>query len=113
MTADAPPAPSLQTWKPSSNPVTIRVCSGLSALAAAERPESVVTYVRGARARDLLVGLGRRELALTHEAFDALPRSTAAEHLRALLVHHNALPSRGDDSIARFKSWLTTRLGRV
>lgn len=85
----------------------------VGALAAAERPESVVTYVRGAKARDLLVRLGRRELALTHEAFDALPRSTAAEHLRALLVHHNALPSRGDDSIARFKSWLTTRLAEL
>jgi len=83
------------------------------ALAAAERPESVLAYMRGAKAKELLLSLGRRELPLTHDAFDALPRSTAAEHLRALLVHHDVLPRRGDDSIARFKSWLALRLAEL
>jgi hypothetical protein len=69
--------------------------------------------MRGTKAKELLASLGRRELPLTHEAFDALPRSTAAEHLRSLLVHHNALPPRGDDSIARFKTWLAMRLAAL
>ncbi|MBX9719216.1 MAG: hypothetical protein K2X36_10305 [Microbacteriaceae bacterium] len=80
------------------------------ALVAVERPESLITYTRGARARELLTRIGCRELALTHDAFDALPRSTAAEHLRALLTHHGVLPNRGSDPVARFKTWLAERL---
>lgn len=38
-----------------------------------------------------------------HDAFDSLPRSTAAEHLRALLMHHGMLPRRGPEAVARFE----------
>ena len=85
----------------------------IAALVDAERPESLITYTRGARARDLLTRIGSRDLALTHEAFDALPRSTAAEHLRALLAHHGVLADRGSDPVARFKTWLAGRLGTL
>ncbi len=83
------------------------------ALASAQRPASILSYMRGARANKLLVSLGRRELPMTHDAFDALPRSPAVEHLRALLVHHKAMPPRGNESIARFKSWLAIRLATL
>ena len=79
-------------------------------LADAERPESIYTYTRGAKARELLTAIGERRLALRHEAFDALPRSTAAEHLRALLMHHRMLPQRGPEPVARFEHWLAQKL---
>lgn len=79
-------------------------------LADAERPESIYTYMRGAKARELLTAIGERRLALRHDAFDALPRSTAAEHLRALLMHHGMLPQRGPEPLARFERWLSQKL---
>ena len=85
----------------------------IAALVDAERPESLITYTRGAKARDLLTRIGSRELDLTHTAFDALPRSTAAEHLRALLTHHGVLPDRGSDPVAVFKTWLAGRLSTL
>ncbi|WP_422933117.1 hypothetical protein [Sinomonas sp. P47F7] len=75
------------------------------------RPESIYTYMRpGTKARDLLEAIGNRTLALTHEAFDALPRSTAAEHLRALLVHHRMMAARGNENLARFEQWIAARI---
>ncbi|WP_292681120.1 hypothetical protein [Microbacterium sp. SCN 69-37] len=85
----------------------------ITALVDAERPESLITYTRGAKARDLLTRIGSRELDLTHAAFDALPSSTAAEHLRALLTHHGVLPNRGSDPVAAFKTWLAGRLSTL
>ena len=74
------------------------------------RPESTYTYLRGARARALFEATGDRRLALTHEGFDALPRSTAAERLRALLVHHRMMPYCGNETLARFEQWTTLPL---
>lgn len=75
------------------------------------RPESIYTYMRpGTKARDLLEAIGNRTLPLTHEAFDALPRSTAAEHLRALLIHHRMMPGRGNERLAHFEQWLTAKI---
>ncbi|MDT0143676.1 hypothetical protein [Microbacterium sp. PRC9] len=85
----------------------------VNALASADRPESIISYLRGRRANDLLARIGNRQLALTHEALDALPRSTAAEHIRALLIHHGALPRRGSEPVARFRLWLTARLAQL
>ncbi|MFI7481957.1 hypothetical protein ACH9EU_08765 [Kocuria sp. M1R5S2] len=83
----------------------------IKVFAGTQRPESVYTYMRpGTRARALLEAIGARKLALTHEAFDRLPRSTAVEHLRALVVHHRMMPARGNETLARFEHWLATRI---
>ncbi|ANG86740.1 hypothetical protein A8L33_10360 [Microbacterium aurantiacum] len=79
----------------------------------ADRPESIYTYMRGAKARELLTAIGERRLTLRHDAFDALPRSTAAEHLRALLMHHGMLPQRGPEPVARFERWLAQKLAAI
>lgn len=80
-------------------------------LAGGERPESIYTYMRtGTKARALLEAIGDRELALTQDAFDQLPRSKAVEHLRALLAHHRMMPDRGNETLVRFEQWLATRI---
>lgn len=76
----------------------------------AKRPESVYTYMRGVKARELLTAFGERRLAIRHDAFDELARSAAAEHLRALLMHHGMLPQRGPEPHARFERWLSRKL---
>jgi hypothetical protein len=83
----------------------------ISLLTEAGRPESIYTYMRpGTRARELLNSIGDRTLPLTHEAFDALPRSTAAEHLRYLLMHHRIMPGRGNEKLVRFEQWLASKI---
>lgn len=82
----------------------------IDVLTSTERPESTYTYLRGARARALFEAIGDRRLPLTHAGFDALPHSTAAEHLRAMLVHHRMLPSRGNETLVRFEQWIATRI---
>ena len=78
------------------------------------RPESIYIYMRpGTKARQLLEMIGNRNLALTHEAFDELPSSTAAEHLRALLIHHRMMPERGNENLARFEQWITARVASL
>jgi len=74
-------------------------------------PGRIYTYMRpGTKARGLLEAIGERTIALTHEAFGALPRSGAVEHLRALLVHHRKMPARGNETLARFEQWLAARI---
>lgn len=86
----------------------------ISLLTETGRPESIYTYMRrGTKARALLEAIGDRTLPLTHEAFDALPRSTAAEHLRALLAHHRMMPGRGNENLTRFEQWLATRISNL
>ena len=75
----------------------------------AERPESIYTWKRGIGASALLTRLGTRELAISHEAFDALPASNAVEHLRETLTHHGMLPPR-DRQLAAFERWLEKRI---
>lgn len=67
----------------------------------------------GTKARTLLEAIGDRRLALTHDAFDQLPSSRAAEHLRALLVHHRMMPARGNETLARFEQWIATRIASL
>ena len=67
----------------------------------------------GTQARELLNAIGDRTLPLTHEAFDALPRSAAAEHLRYLLMHHRIMPGRGNETLVRFEQWLATKISNL
>lgn len=76
----------------------------------APRPESIYTWMRGKAAHQLLASIGSRDLALTHEAFDALGASNSVEHLRAILVHNAMLPERGQEPFVRFERSVEDRL---
>ena len=73
-------------------------------LAAAERPSTVLTWLKRSEAVAVLAGLGSGTLALTHEALDELPAAKAVEHLRAVLVATGALPAR-DEQMAQLERW--------
>lgn len=93
-----------------NDPPDLRLKRLVHVLCDVERPASIGTWVRGDAAAALLTAVGRRELDLEHDAFDALPRSNAIEHLRSLLVAHGMLPSRGDVDLARFDIWVEQRM---
>lgn len=95
--------------KPSSPP-DLRIRRLIDTLAGSRRPESIHTWMRGAHPKALLAMIGNRELDLTHEAFDALPPSSAVEHLREILVHHRMLPTGEDRHLRNFERWLSRRL---
>jgi hypothetical protein len=63
--------------------------------------------MRGAKAKELLTGLGTRDIGLSHAAFDALPPSHAVEYLRELLIHYGMPPER-DRQLAALERWLAT-----
>lgn len=52
----------------------------INVLTEVERPESIYTWMRGENPQELLVGLGTRNMALTHDSFDALPGNRSVEH---------------------------------
>ena len=82
----------------------------VAVLCSVERPASLLTWMRSPAPRALLTSIGQRALALEHQAFDALPRSNAVEHLRSILVAHGMLPERGHVDLARFDLWVDRRL---
>jgi hypothetical protein len=84
----------------------------LTALCGAQRPESILTWLRRAGVRDLLGRLATGEIPLSHEALDKEPNSLRAEHVRSLLTHHNLLPDR-DHYLALFERWLISKLEAV
>ena len=92
-----------------NTPPDLRLKRLVAVFANAERPESIYTWKRGIGASALLTRLGTRELAISHEAFDALPASNAVEHLRETLTHHGMLPPR-DRQLAAFERWLEERI---
>jgi hypothetical protein len=65
--------------------------------------------MRGTNTKELLTGIGTRDLALSHKACDAFPASRSVEYLRELLIHHGMLPDR-DRQLAAFEQWLATRI---
>lgn len=93
-----------------NDPSDLRLHRLIRELASTDRPRSAMSWMRLPAPRALLDKIGDRSLALDHTAFDALPPSPAVEHLREMLTHHHILPSRGDVRLARFASWLDTRL---
>ncbi|MHA7288012.1 site-specific integrase [Arthrobacter sp. MDT3-44] len=94
------------------NPETTTAGKLLTALCAAQRPESILTWLRRAGVRDLLRRLATGEIPCTHEALDKEPNIKRAEHLRSLLVHHNLLPAR-DHYLSLFERWLTDTLEAI
>lgn len=84
----------------------------IDVLAAADRPDSVLTWLRSDQVKLLLQHLANGEVPLTHEALDAEPANKRVEHLRSLLDHHGFLPHR-DHHLALFERWLETKLAPV
>ncbi len=80
-------------------------------LFAADRPESIITWKRSPKVQDLLTSLSSGQTPLTHEGLDEHRETAgrAADHLRALLVHHGLLPYQ-DPYLARFESWIKDKL---
>lgn len=84
----------------------------LGALCGAQRPESILTWLRKPGVRDLLSRLATGEIPLSHEALDLEPNRLRVEHMRSLLTHHKLLPKR-DHYLALFERWLTNKLEDV
>lgn len=81
-------------------PAVVTVLAGyLAALAASPKPLTTLNWMISGANRSLgfrtLRQLVSGELPLTHQTLDSLPRTTA-DHLRAQLVLHGALPERGE-----------------
>ncbi|GAB3583378.1 recombinase XerD [Calidifontibacter terrae] len=89
-----------------------RAAKTVHLLAAADRPESVLTWMRSGKVRDLLTRIGTAELPLTHAALDAEPAGRHVEHLRSILEHHGLLEAR-DHYLSLFERWLTDKLAPV
>jgi hypothetical protein len=96
----------------STTTISATAANLLTALCGAQRPESILTWLRDAGVRDLLGRLAAGDIPLSHEALDKEPASRRIEHLRSLLTHHNLLPDR-DHYLALFERWLTSKLVAV
>lgn len=98
-----------------NDPGDLRLKRLITVLTTVERPESIYTWLRtnGGASSELLRRIGNREIALTHEAFDALPKTHAVEHLRAILTHNRMLPAQDDRQLAMFEQWLDERLHQL
>lgn len=83
----------------------------IDVLCQADRPESIITWKRSAKVQTLLTAVASGQSPLTHEGLDG-HRATAgraADHLRALLVHHGLLPYQ-DPYLTRFETWIDDKL---
>ena len=97
-----------------TSPPDLRLKRLVGVLADAGRPESIYTWMNKSARKQLLTLIGRREVALTHGAFDSYsPSPAAAAHLREVLVHHRMLPERGSLPFALFERWLEQRLSEL
>ncbi|WP_354594131.1 hypothetical protein [Frigoribacterium sp. PvP054] len=95
-----------------NDPPDLRLKRLVLILSTVKRPESIYTWLRanhGASA-ELLRQIGNREIALSHESFDKLPKTASVEHIRAILVHNKMLPAQDDRQLAMFTQWLDERL---
>jgi hypothetical protein len=72
----------------------------VDALAAMQRPNSGLTWIRQSHVQSVLRELARHP-TLTHEVLDQLPAGRTTDYMRHLLVEHGVLPSR-DERLARF-----------
>ena len=75
-------------------------------LAAAERAETVVAWLRRDTVVTVLAELATGQQPLSHDTLDRLPPGKPIEHLRSMLVATGALPVR-DEQLARIERWVT------
>lgn len=96
-----------------NDPPDLRLHRLIRALVEVERPESIYTWLRNPAVLDVLDVIGKRELDLTHEAFNALPSNPTVEHIRAILTYHGILPEASIRYLEVFENWLDRRLDEL
>ncbi len=84
----------------------------VDAFCAVDRPESILTWKRPPEVQNLLRGLASGEIPLTHEGLNTHGNGHRISHLRSLLEHHGLLPTR-DPYLARFETWIDTKLHTI
>ena len=77
-----------------------------------DRPESIFTWKRSPKVEALLTGLALGDIALSHDGLDTAGGGRHVSHLRSLLEHHGLLPQR-DEHLARFETWLASKLDAI
>ena len=82
------------------------------ALAGAQRPATVLNWLRRSAAADVLTDLGRGIRLLSHDALDELAGGKTVEHLRSVLVATGTLPER-DEQLVRLERWIDQALDAV
>lgn len=82
------------------------------ALIAQPHPRSAIIWLRNPVVSTLLADLAKCRVDLTHEAIDAYAPARATQHLRELLIQHQALPRR-DRHLAAYDSWLQSALTAI
>jgi hypothetical protein len=92
--------------RPGSDPKLVAL---RDALVAADRPESIYTWMRSPKVRTSLQLLGSGQLTATHESFDSLPQDRQLRHLRAVLVSAGLLPQR-DEALHQFRHWIAGKV---
>lgn len=75
-------------------------------LGSAERPGTVLGWLKRSKAVAVLAELGAGRLTLSHDTLDELPAGKPVEYLRAVLVSTGALPAR-DEQMVRLERWVT------
>ena len=81
----------------------------VSALCSAQRPESIFVWKRSPKVQALLTAIASGATPLTHDGLDTYGGGREVDHLRALLVQAELLPSR-DPYLGRFEQWITAKL---
>jgi hypothetical protein len=79
------------------------------ALLAAEKPRSVLVWLRRSSAAQLLAQLATQNQPITHELLDSLPVNQDVHYVRQILVHTEILPQRLE-YLDRLLPWLEQTL---
>lgn len=83
-------------------------------LCQADRPESIITWKRSAKVQALLTAVASGQTPLTHDGLNTHRETAgrAADHLRAILVHHGLLPYQ-DPYLTPFETWIDAKLSNL
>lgn len=81
-------------------------------LCAVDRPESILSWKRNLQVLQLLNGIASGAIPLTHDGLNAAGPGRHVSHLRSILQHHGLVPER-DEHLARFETWLDTKLDHI
>jgi hypothetical protein len=84
----------------------------VDALCSAKNPSSVERWLHYPGVGDRLRAIATGDLALTHEAFSALPRSSSVTYLREMLMATGLLPQRNPE-LLKFDEWTADLLSQM
>jgi hypothetical protein len=84
----------------------------VDALCSAKNPSSTEKWLHYPGVGDRLRAIATGELALTHEAFSGLPRSSSVTYLRELLMATGLLPQRNPE-LLKFDEWTADLLVQI